>query len=112
VLASYCDALGLRSFATQDLAADISEQKFTAMTSLIDIPLINLNPPSIIRASRWRTGRRWMNWVYAQRQTGTELGYHPRALPLAVPAATAQMAAMRGMELVVLRPEGSRCPKP
>ena len=33
---------------------------------------------------------------------------HPRALPLAVPAATVHMAAMRGMEVDVLRPEGYR----
>jgi N-acetylornithine carbamoyltransferase len=37
---------------------------------------------------------------------------HPRALPLAVPAATVHMAAMRGMEVVVLRPEGFALPEP
>ena len=37
---------------------------------------------------------------------------HPRALPLAVPAATVHMAAMRGMEVVVLRPEGFALPAP
>ena len=36
--------------------------------------------------------------------------YHPKALPLAVPAATLQMAAMRGMEVVVARPEGFALP--
>src|SRR5688572_32201120 len=35
---------------------------------------------------------------------------HPRALPLAVPSATVHMAAMRGMEVVVLRPEGFALP--
>jgi N-acetylornithine carbamoyltransferase len=35
---------------------------------------------------------------------------HPRALPLAVPAATVHMAAHRGMEVVVLRPEGYALP--
>ncbi|MFI4869549.1 MAG: acetylornithine carbamoyltransferase, partial [Steroidobacterales bacterium] len=38
--------------------------------------------------------------------------YHPRGLPLAVPAATVHMAAMRGMEVVVLRPEGFALPGP
>jgi ornithine carbamoyltransferase len=43
VLASYCDALGIRSFAEgKDLAADVSEQKFNAMSRLVDKPLINL----------------------------------------------------------------------
>jgi N-acetylornithine carbamoyltransferase len=113
VLASYCDALGLRSFADgKDLAADLSEQKFTAMTSLIDKPLINLesavNHPCQSLAD-WKTldelgvprnGKFVLSWAY-----------HPRPLPLAVPAATAQMAAMRGMELVVLRPEGFALPE-
>ena len=43
VLASYCDALGIRAFADgKDLAADLGEQKFTAMAQLVDKPLINL----------------------------------------------------------------------
>jgi N-acetylornithine carbamoyltransferase len=37
--------------------------------------------------------------------------YHPKALPLAVPAATLHMAAMRGMEVVVLRPDGFALPR-
>ena len=37
---------------------------------------------------------------------------HPRALPLAVPASTVHMAAMRGMDVVVLRPDGFALPEP
>ena len=36
--------------------------------------------------------------------------YHPKALPLAVPSATVHMAAMRGMDVTVLRPEGFELP--
>jgi N-acetylornithine carbamoyltransferase len=36
--------------------------------------------------------------------------YHPRALPLAVPAAALHMAAQRGMEVVVLRPDAYALP--
>ena len=36
--------------------------------------------------------------------------YHPRALPLAVPSSTLQMAAQRGMDVTVLRPEGFALP--
>jgi N-acetylornithine carbamoyltransferase len=36
---------------------------------------------------------------------------HPRALPLAVPSSTVHMAAMRGMEVVVLRPDGFALPE-
>jgi N-acetylornithine carbamoyltransferase len=47
-----------------------------------------------------RQGRFVLSWVY-----------HPRALPLAVPAATLHMAAQRGMEVVVLRPDGYALPE-
>jgi N-acetylornithine carbamoyltransferase len=46
-----------------------------------------------------RNGKFVLSWVY-----------HPRALPLAVPSAAVHMAAMRGMEVVVLRPEGYALP--
>jgi len=113
VLASYCDALGIRSFADgKDLAADVGEQKFTAMARLVDKPLINLesavNHPCQSLAD-WKTldelgvprnGKFVLSWAY-----------HPRPLPLAVPAATMHMAAMRGMEVVVLRPDGFGLPQ-
>ena len=36
--------------------------------------------------------------------------WHPRPLPFAVPAATVHMAALRGMDVTVLRPEGFGLP--
>jgi N-acetylornithine carbamoyltransferase len=113
VLASYCDALGIRSFADgKDLAADVGEHKFSAMSKLIDKPLINLesavNHPCQSLAD-WKTldelgvprnGKLVLSWAY-----------HPRPLPLAVPASTLHMAAMRGMEVVVLRPDGFALPE-
>ena len=114
VLASYCDALGLRAFAEgKDLAADLAEAPFNLMASLCPKPFINLesavNHPCQALAD-WktmddlavpRTGKFVLSWVY-----------HPRALPLAVPAAALHMAAQRGMEVVVLRPEGYALPAP
>jgi N-acetylornithine carbamoyltransferase len=114
VLASYCDALGLRAFADgKDLAADLAERPFNLMASLCPKPFINLesavNHPCQALAD-WKTmddlgvprpGKFVLSWVY-----------HPRALPLAVPAAALHMAAQRGMEVVVLRPEGYALPGP
>lgn len=114
VLASYCDALGIRAFAEgKDLAADLAETNFNAMAALTDKPLINLesavNHPCQALAD-WKTlddlavprgGRFVLSWAY-----------HPRALPLAVPAAAVHMAALRGMEVIVLRPEGFALPAP
>jgi N-acetylornithine carbamoyltransferase len=114
VLASYCDVLGIRAFADgRDLQADLAEANFAAMSGLCDRPLINLesamNHPCQALAD-WKTlddlavprqGRFVLSWVN-----------HPRALPLAVPAAILHMAAHRGMEVVVLRPEGYALPPP
>jgi len=38
--------------------------------------------------------------------------WHPKPLPLAVPAAAVHMAALRGMDVTVLRPEGFGLPEP
>ncbi|MBS0581319.1 MAG: N-acetylornithine carbamoyltransferase [Proteobacteria bacterium] len=112
VLASYCDALGIRAFAEgKDLQSDLAETAFNSMIGLLDKPVVNLesavNHPCQALAD-WKTmdelevprdGRFVLSWAY-----------HPRALPLAVPAAAVHMAAMRGMEVVVLRPEGFALP--
>jgi N-acetylornithine carbamoyltransferase len=112
VLASYCDALGIRAFADgKNLKHDLAETTFNAMASLVDKPLVNLesaiNHPCQALAD-WKTiddlgvprrGKFVLSWVY-----------HPRALPLAVPAAALHMAAYRGMDVVVLRPDGFALP--
>jgi N-acetylornithine carbamoyltransferase len=112
VLASYCDALGIRAFAEfKDLKHDLAETTFSAMTALVNKPVVNLesaiNHPCQALAD-WKTmddlrvpqkARFVLSWVY-----------HPRALPLAVPAAALHMAAYRGMEVVVLRPDGFALP--
>ena len=112
VLASYCDALGIRLFSEgQDLQADLAETAFNAMAEVVAKPLVNLesamNHPCQALAD-WKTlddigtpanAKFVLSWAY-----------HPRALPLAVPAAAVHMAAMRGMEVVVLRPEGFALP--
>ena len=112
VLASYCDALGIRSFAEgKSLATDLSESQFHMMADLCAKPFVNMesavNHPCQALAD-WKTmddlaipqrGKFVLSWAQ-----------HPRALPLAVPAAAVHMAAQRGMEVVVLRPEGYALP--
>jgi ornithine carbamoyltransferase len=111
-LASYCDALGVRAFADgKNLHDDIGESLFRQIDALCDKPLINLesamNHPCQALAD-WRT----MDEVNVPQRAKFVLSwaYHPKALPLAVPAAVVHMAAMRGMEVVVLRPEGYALP--
>jgi N-acetylornithine carbamoyltransferase len=97
----------------KDLATDIADAKFAQMAALAGKPVINLesavNHPCQALAD-WKTledlkvphrARFVLSWVQ-----------HPRALPLAVPAATAHMAALRGMELIILRPDEFALPGP
>ena len=84
------------------------------MIDLIDTPYINME--SAIKhpcqnLADWLTmndlgipangGKFVMSWAY-----------HPRPLPLAVPASTVKTAALRGMDVTVLRPEGFALPEP
>ena len=112
VLASYSDVLGVRAFAEGvNLEDDLNEKVFQQIASLVDKPLINMESamghPCQALAD-WKTldeldvpnnGKFVLSWVN-----------HPRALPLAVPAAAMTMAAQRGMEVVVARPEGYEIP--
>ena len=115
VIASYGDAIGIRAFAERkSIESDMAEIEFNSLTSLVDKPYINMesamNHPCQSLAD-WKTmddfsvpangGKFVLSWAY-----------HPRALPLAVPAATLHMAAMRGMDVTVLRPEGFELPDP
>jgi len=115
VLASYADVLGIRAFAGgADLAADLADTSFRTMADLCPVPPVNLESaidhPCQALAD-WKTmddlaipargGRFVLSWAW-----------HPKALPLAVPAAVVHMAALRGMEVTVLRPEGYALPEP
>jgi len=112
VIASYGDAMGVRAFAERrDLAHDIADTDFKALTSLIDKPWINMESAidhPCQSLADWKTldelgvpdnGKFVLSW-----------GYHPRALPLAVTSATLHMAAKRGMNIVHLRPPGFELP--
>jgi N-acetylornithine carbamoyltransferase len=113
VIASYGDAMGVRAFAERrDLANDVADKDFQALTSLIDKPWINMESAidhPCQSLADWKTmddmgipaskGKFVLSWAY-----------HPKALPLAVPSATIHMAAMRGMDVVHLRPPGFELP--
>ena len=115
VLATYADALGVRAFAGgRDLDEDLGEPVFSAIRGLVPTPLINMesavNHPCQALAD-WKTmddeevpshdGKFVLSWAA-----------HPKALPLAVPAAAAHMAALRGMDVTILRPPGFGLPEP
>ena len=114
VIASYGDAIGIRAFAQRrSLDADVADTEFNELVGLANRPVINME--SAIQhpcqsLADWKTlddlgvprngGKFVLSWAF-----------HPNALPLAVPATTLQMAAMRGMDVTVVRPEGFELPK-
>lgn len=115
VIASYGDAIGIRAFAERkNLEHDLDETEFKALTKLIDTPYINMESAMghpCQNLADWKTlddfgmpangGKFVLSWAY-----------HPKALPLAVPASTLYMAARRGMDVTVLRPDGFQLPAP
>ena len=115
VIASYGDAIGIRAFAERkDLEHDLADTEFSSLISLFDTPYINMESASnhpCQSLADWKTlddlnipangGKFVLSWAY-----------HPMALPLAVPAAAVHMAAMRGMNVTVLRPDGFELPEP
>jgi len=113
VIASYADAIGIRAFAERrNLDDDLSDHEYNKMRNLCDIPLINMESASnhpCQSLADWKT----MDDLGIPSQGGKFVlswAFHPRALPLAVPAATVHMAAMRGMDVTVLRPDGFALP--
>jgi N-acetylornithine carbamoyltransferase len=113
VIASYGDIIGIRAFAKREnLDDDLADREFRELTSLVDTPYINMesaiNHPCQSLAD-WKTmddlgipahnGKFVLSWTW-----------HPRPMPFAVPAATMHMAALRGMDVTVLRPEGFELP--
>ena len=113
VIASYGDAIGIRAFAERkNLETDMAEAEFSALTGLIEKPWINMESAMghpCQNLADWKTlddleipangGKFVLSWAF-----------HPKALPLAVPASTLYTAARRGMDVTVLRPEGFALP--
>jgi N-acetylornithine carbamoyltransferase len=115
VISSYGDALGIRAFANRvRLEDDLADKEFNAMRELVPVPLINME--SAIQhpcqsLADWKT----MDDLTIPKQGGKFVlswAWHPKALPLAVPSATLHMAAMRGMDVTVVRPDGFELPAP
>jgi N-acetylornithine carbamoyltransferase len=114
VLSSYGDALGIRAFAPKiSIEDDVLDRDFEALASLSTVPVINMESAishPCQSLADWKT----MDELAMPRNGGRFVlswANHPKALPLAVPASTVHMAAMRGMDVTVLRPEGFELPE-
>jgi N-acetylornithine carbamoyltransferase len=114
VIASYGDAIGMRIFADRHkIEDDLADLKYKEMRKLCSVPVINMESAishPCQSLADWKTmndldipcqkGKFVLSWVF-----------HPKPQSLAVPASTLVMAAMRGMQVTVLRPEGFELPE-
>ena len=115
VLAEYADALAVRCFAEgKDLQVDLEDSVIRKMAALCSKPFISLESavahPCQALAD-WKT----LDDFHVPRAGGKFVlswAYHPKALAYAVPASAVTMAARRGMEVTVLRPDGYALPAP
>lgn len=112
VLASYCDALGIRSFADQkNIDDDLADMRMKKLAGLTEKPVINMESASdhpCQALADWMTldelgipnnGKFVLSWAW-----------HPKPLPFAVPRAALSMAAQRGMDITILCPKNYNLP--
>lgn len=112
VLASYCDILGIRSFADQlNLKEDLADGLMYKFADLSPKPLINMESASdhpCQALADWQTldeldipadGNFVLSWAW-----------HPKPLPYAVPRAALSMASLRGMNITIHSPKSHPIP--
>jgi N-acetylornithine carbamoyltransferase len=115
VIASYGDAIGVRVTAERrNLQKDLADTTYREVARHVAKPLINLESAishPCQSLADWKTldelgvpsqrGKLVLSWAF-----------HPNALPLSGPASVLNMAALRGMDVTVLRPDGFELPQP
>ena len=109
VLSRYHDALGVRVFASgTDYEADASDQLIRTVADVATVPILNLesawaHPCQAVSDAAFLTD--YFDGDVAGREFVLSWTTHPKALPMAVPNSTVQMAARCGMNVTVARPD-------
>lgn len=115
VLAQYADLLAVRNFAAgQDLETDLADPVIRKMAELSPVPFVNLES-AVSHPCQALADYKTLEDLEIPRAGGRFVlswAWHPKALPYAVPASALQMAARRGMDVTVLRPDGYALPDP
>lgn len=114
VLSRYVDVLGVRAFARfRSRAEDDADPLLGAFLRWAQVPVLNLE------STLWHPCQALADWatldaldIPAHAKLVLCWTAHPKALPRAVPNSVIQMAALRGMQVVVHAPEGYElCPR-
>jgi N-acetylornithine carbamoyltransferase len=114
-IASYGDAMGIRTVAERrNLQKDLADKAYLEMAKLVNKPLVNLESAAYHPCQAlgdWKT----LDELGVPRQRAklvVSWVYDPNAGSLAGVTSTVQMAALRGMDVTVLRPPGFELPEP
>ncbi len=107
-LGRYVDILGVRAFPHgKDRATDLSDPILRDFARYADVPVINLE------SARFHPCQALADRVTLDQLAISEKAkfvltwaWQPKAAPIAVAQSTLLMAAQRGMEIVMIRPEG------
>lgn len=108
VLGRFVDMLAIRAFAGgQSLEEDWADPVLRAFQQFAGVPIVNLE------SAQWHPCQALADWstldlfrVPRRAKFVLTWAWHPKPLPQAVPNSTLTMAAQRGMDVVVLRPDG------
>ncbi len=113
VLSRYVDVLAVRAFAgMRDLAQDLRDPVLHAFAHHAEVPVVSME------SAQWHPCQALADAATLDQHHVPSSGkfvltwaWHPRALPHAVANSTLCMAARRGMQVVLLRPEGYDLPQ-
>jgi N-acetylornithine carbamoyltransferase len=108
VLGRFVDVLAIRAFAgIANLEKDLRDPLVNGFRRYAGVPVVNME------SALWHPCQALADWTTLEqfdvpRKAKLVLtwAWHPKPLPHAVPNSTVCMAAQRGMEVVVLRPQG------
>jgi N-acetylornithine carbamoyltransferase len=108
VLGRFVDVLCIRAFAgMSSLERDLRDPLIQGFRRFAGVPIVNME------SALWHPCQALADWatldlldVPRKSKLVLTWAWHPKPLPHAVPNSTLCMAAQRGMEVVVLRPEG------
>ncbi len=108
VLGRFVDVLAVRSFSSgQDLESDLADPVLNGFRRYAGVPIVNME------SALWHPCQALADWTtmemlgLAKRAKFVlTWAWHPKSLPHAVPNSTLCMASQRGMDVVLVRPDG------
>ena len=108
VLGRFVDALAIRAFAgIQSLDKDLRDALMNGFRKHAGVPVVNME------SALWHPCQALADWatldqyeVPKRSKFVLTWAWHPKPLPHAVPNSTLTMATQRGMDVVLLRPQG------